>query len=360
MSHQRDQEAALLGALFSARGHRLSGAKLAKTCSGSKIPPHHLEQTLAPYIEAGYPIQFHPQGGLVMQEPPDIWCAEEIVGRCDGSGPYADGPAWDPVLLVKTASTNDVARDQARKGAKTGFLVAASKQTSGRGRLGRSWESPAGRGLYASLVLRPEMAMEDAGQLTILTSLAVSDAVEVIAGIRPQIKWPNDIVLKGRKLAGVLIETEQKAGRLVFAVIGIGLNVRHEAEDFSPTCATSRLRFSWSQAAPIAVPTFSSRCSTPSKNAWANPSASPAKPGPRAASPLASASPSPPRAAANSARPSASTNPAPFSSATIPAKSKPSPPATCRRCRPSPRRRALTEQRSCAGELSPPVNGNEG
>ena len=134
----------------------------------------------------------------------------------------------------KTASTNDVARDQARKGAKTGFLVAASKQTSGRGRLGRSWDSPAGRGLYVSLVLRPDMEMADAGQLTILTSLAVSDAVETVAGVRPQIKWPNDIVLKGKKLAGVLIETEQKAGKLVFAVIGIGLNVRHETEDFSP------------------------------------------------------------------------------------------------------------------------------
>ena len=234
MSHQREQEAALLGTLFSARGHRLTVAKLAKTCGALNLSLNDLEKTLAPYIEAGYPIQFHPQGGLIMQEPPDIWCAEEIIGRLGGGGPYDVREPWDPVLLVKTASTNDVARDQARKGAKTGFLVAASKQTSGRGRLGRSWESPAGRGLYVSFVLRPEMAMADAGQLTILTSLAVSDAVETVAGVRPQIKWPNDIVLKGRKLAGVLIETEQKAGRLVFAVIGIGLNVRHEAEDFSP------------------------------------------------------------------------------------------------------------------------------
>ena len=227
MSDRREQEAALLGCLFSARGYRISAGRLTKLCGALDLMPSNLEKLLQPYIEAGYPIQFHPQGGLVMQEPPDIWCAEEIIGRL---GTHQ----WDPVLLVKTASTNDVARDHARKGAKNGFLVAAAQQTSGRGRLGRSWESPAGRGLYVSLVLRPEMAMADAGQLTVITSLAVSDAVEAITGIRPQIKWPNDIVLKGRKLAGVLIETEQKAGRLVFAVIGIGLNVRHEAGDFSP------------------------------------------------------------------------------------------------------------------------------
>jgi BirA family biotin operon repressor/biotin-[acetyl-CoA-carboxylase] ligase len=236
MSQKREQEAGLLGILCQAPGQHMTATKLKKFCAGLKLSINDLEKTLQPYIEAGYPIQFHPQGGLIMQEPPDIWCAEEIVGRLGGGGPYDTFPRdpWDPVLLVKTASTNDVARDHARKGAKTGFLVAASQQTSGRGRLGRSWESPAGRGLYVSLVLRPEMDMAEAGRLTILTSLAVSDAVEAVAGVRPQIKWPNDIVLNGRKLAGVLIETEQKAGRLVFAVVGIGLNVRHEKEDFSP------------------------------------------------------------------------------------------------------------------------------
>jgi BirA family biotin operon repressor/biotin-[acetyl-CoA-carboxylase] ligase len=230
MSHQRQQDASLLGALFSSRGQRLSRNELVRI---SSLSPNDLERRLAPYIEAGYPIALHPQGGISLAEPPDIWCAEEIVGRCS-SGARSAVPAWDPVLLVETASTNDVARDHARKGARAGFLVAASRQTSGRGRLGRSWESPSERGLYVSIVLRPDLAMNEAGQLTILSSLALSDAVEAVAGIRPQIKWPNDLVLNGRKLAGVLIETEQKAGRLVFAVIGMGLNVRHEADDFSP------------------------------------------------------------------------------------------------------------------------------
>jgi BirA family biotin operon repressor/biotin-[acetyl-CoA-carboxylase] ligase len=230
MSHQRQQDAALLGALFSARGQMVSRRDLAlRTC----LPINALDQRLAPYIEAGYPLAFHPQGSISLQEPPDIWCAEEIMGRCPARED-SDAPTWDPVLLVETSSTNDVARDHARKGAHAGFLVAASRQTSGRGRLGRSWESPPDRGLYVSIVLRPDLPMREAGKLTILSSLAMVDAVETVAGLRPRIKWPNDLALNGRKLAGLLIETELKAGRLAFAVIGIGLNVRHQAEDFSP------------------------------------------------------------------------------------------------------------------------------
>jgi BirA family biotin operon repressor/biotin-[acetyl-CoA-carboxylase] ligase len=143
-------------------------------------------------------------------------------------------PAWDPVLLTETSSTNDMALKQARKGARSGFLVAASRQTKGRGRLGRSWESPPDRGLYVSILLRPDLPMTEAGKLTILSSVATVDAVETVAGLRPQIKWPNDLIIGKRKLAGLLIETEPKGKRLAFAVIGIGLNVRQDTGDFSP------------------------------------------------------------------------------------------------------------------------------
>jgi BirA family biotin operon repressor/biotin-[acetyl-CoA-carboxylase] ligase len=199
----------------------------------ANLPPNDLERRLAPYIQAGYPIEFHPQGSVSLREPPDIWCAEEIVGRCPPRE-NSSVPAWDPILLVETSSTNDVAREQARKGARSGFLVAASRQTAGRGRLGRNWESPPDRGLYVSILLRPDLPMTEAGKLTVLSSVATVDAVETVAGLRPQIKWPNDLMLGGRKLAGVLIETEPKENRLAFAVVGIGLNVRHETKDFSP------------------------------------------------------------------------------------------------------------------------------
>jgi BirA family biotin operon repressor/biotin-[acetyl-CoA-carboxylase] ligase len=194
------------------------------------LSPDELESRLAPYVEAGYPLLFHPQGGIGLQEPPDVWCAEEIAGRCPGT----ESLPWKPLLLAETASTNDVAREQGRKGAKAGFVVAALKQTRGRGRLGRTWESPPNRGLYVSILLRPDLAMIESGRLTILSSVASADAVEAVAGFRPQIKWPNDLLVNGRKLSGLLIETERTGSRLSFAVIGIGLNVGHDAEDFSP------------------------------------------------------------------------------------------------------------------------------
>jgi BirA family transcriptional regulator, biotin operon repressor / biotin---[acetyl-CoA-carboxylase] ligase len=231
MSSHRQQDAALLGALLSTRGHLVSHRELARI---AKLPsPNDLEKRLAPYIQAGYPIEFHPQGSVGLQDPPDIWCAEEIVGRCP-TRENSSVPAWDPLLLAETASTNDVARKQARKGAHGGFVVAASRQTKGRGRLGRSWESPPDQGLYVSILLRPDLLVTEAGKLTILSSVATVDAVETVSGLRPQIKWPNDLIVRKRKLAGLLIETEPKGKRLAFAVIGIGLNVRQEARDFSP------------------------------------------------------------------------------------------------------------------------------
>ncbi len=223
----RAREAALLGALFAAKGQHLNRADLARVAG---ISVADLESTLAPYLQAGYPIEFHPQGGIGLQEPPDIWCAEEILGRC----PAREGlPAWEPLLLAETASTNDVAREQARKGLRAGFVVAAARQTRGRGRLGRSWESPTACGLYVSLLLRPALAAAEAGQLTILSSVAAGDAVEAVSGLRPQIKWPNDLMVHGRKLAGLLIEAEPQGRGLAHAVVGIGINVRHRAEDFS-------------------------------------------------------------------------------------------------------------------------------
>jgi len=234
MTSKRQQDSALLGAFFAARGQQLSRPELART---ARIAPRDLDSRLAPYIQAGYPIEFHPQGGIGLREPPDVWCAEEIVGRCLApKNPCVK--AWDPMLLAETSSTNDVAREQGRKGARSGFLVAASHQTAGRGRLGRGWESPPDRGLYVSILLRPDLALTEAGKLTILGSVATVDAVEAVSGLRPQIKWPNDLTARGRKLAGLLIETEPKGNRVAFAVIGIGLNVRQEAADFSPDVRT--------------------------------------------------------------------------------------------------------------------------
>jgi BirA family biotin operon repressor/biotin-[acetyl-CoA-carboxylase] ligase len=235
---RRQEEAALLGALFETSEAWIDLGDLARCAD---VAPQEIAPLLAPYRDAGYPIEFHPQGRVRLVAPPDIWSAEEILGRCPTR---EGGPSWDPLLLAETASTNDVAREQAARGVAGGFVVAATRQNRGRGRLGRVWESARDAGLYTSILLRPELAARDAGQLTILSSVAMADAVEAAAGFRPQIKWPNDLVVDGRKLGGLLIETEPKGQRLAWAVIGIGINVNHERDDFSPevcSLATSLL-----------------------------------------------------------------------------------------------------------------------
>ncbi len=234
MSSERQQDAALLGTLFGARNQQFTRQELANR---SGISAGDLDRRLTPYFVAGYPIEIHPQGTICLREPPDVWCAEEILGRCPRT---ASGPAWNPLLLAETTSTNDVARDQGRRGEPAGFVIAASRQTAGRGRLGRAWESPPGSGLYVSILLRPDLHAGETSRLPILASVAAVDAVEAVTGTRPQIKWPNDLLLGERKLGGLLVETEMAGSRLAFAVIGIGLNVRHAAGDFSPAGARSR------------------------------------------------------------------------------------------------------------------------
>lgn len=127
-------------------------------------------------------------------------------------------------------STQDWVRHWARLGADEGLVVQAGEQTAGRGRLDRSWWSPAGTGLYLSILLRPAIPLMQAPQLTMLVSLAAIDACRSVAGVDPQPKWPNDLLLSGRKLAGVLTEIEADGApaqmkQLRYAIIGLGLNV---------------------------------------------------------------------------------------------------------------------------------------
>lgn len=225
MFSTRQQEAILLGRLFALRGERISRHDLA---ASADLGNADLEQCLKSYVQAGYPIQFHPQGEVSLGEVEDIWSAEEIIGRLGLK------TKWDPLLLSETGSTNDVAREQARRGVREGFVVAATHQTQGRGRLGRTWESPPQGGLYVSILLRPDLRVTEAGRLTLYSSLAARDAVETVTGLRPQLKWPNDLFLHGRKLAGLLVETERQGDHFAWAIVGLGLNVRQQAEDFSP------------------------------------------------------------------------------------------------------------------------------
>lgn len=130
-------------------------------------------------------------------------------------------------------STNDEAKRLALEGAPSGTVVIANQQTGGRGRLGRSFHSPAGLGIYLSVILRPDCAPSDLMHLTCAAAVAMCDAVETAVGFRPGIKWTNDLVFGTQKLGGILTELSLDVrGMINYAVVGIGINCRHTAEDF--------------------------------------------------------------------------------------------------------------------------------
>ena len=131
-----------------------------------------------------------------------------------------------PVLYFpRTGSTNDVAHERAAAGAAEGLLVITDEQTVGRGRLDRRWWAPPGSSLLMSLLLRPALPPDRAGQLTMCLGLAAVEGIEAVTGLRPALKWPNDLLLEDRKLGGMLTELRLEGERLTYAVLGLGVNV---------------------------------------------------------------------------------------------------------------------------------------
>lgn len=149
--------------------------------------------------------------------------------------PNGTGPLGPIRRLTEIDSTNRYALDAARGGEPSGLVVVADHQTAGRGRLGRTWEAPAGASLLMSVLLRPGVRLEAMHVLTMAAGLAMADAVEAVAGFAPTIKWPNDLLAGDRKLAGMLTEAEVTDGEVTAVVVGIGVNVMWT--DFPPEIA---------------------------------------------------------------------------------------------------------------------------
>ncbi len=148
------------------------------------------------------------------------------------------------VCTGETGSTNTDAFLLAEQGACEGTVLIADRQTRGKGRLGRYWVSPGGINLYCSVILRPCIPPFEAPQLTFISAVAVARAVKMTTGIQPEIKWPNDLLLNGRKFAGLLNEMSAETDRVSFVILGIGVNINMQAEQFPAdlrTPATSLL-----------------------------------------------------------------------------------------------------------------------
>ena len=149
-----------------------------------------------------------------------------------------------PLLFIREVdSTNRLLRDQARKGAaQEGTVILTDHQVVGRGRRGRSWVTPPGSSLLFSTLLRPPIWTERHGLLPIVTSVAVARALEKQLSLQPEIKWPNDILLAGRKCCGILIESEWSGSGQPTVIVGIGLNVNQEEHDLAPLPTATSLR----------------------------------------------------------------------------------------------------------------------
>ena len=141
--------------------------------------------------------------------------------------------SWAPAIRFyeEVDSTNRVASEWASHGAAEGSIVVADHQTAGRGRLDRTWFSPAGSSLLFSLILRPSIVTEDLGLLNLAAGAAVCGAVAE-EGVEPKVKWPNDVILNGRKIAGILSEASLEFNRAIGLILGVGVNVNIAEEEF--------------------------------------------------------------------------------------------------------------------------------
>jgi BirA family transcriptional regulator, biotin operon repressor / biotin---[acetyl-CoA-carboxylase] ligase len=220
-------DSTILSAIRAAGAAGASGAELAKQLGVSRAAVWARIEELR---KVGYDIAASPHHGYVLRATPDLLHADDLLSRLGKTKVIGR----DIRVFGETTSTNDVVEKLARDGVGEGIAVFAESQTKGRGRLGRKWVSPAGKGLWFSVLLRPDLRPQSATQLTVISAVAVARAIEKQTGLRPEIKWPNDIVFGPRKCAGILLELSAELDHIRHIVLGIGLDVNLSADELPP------------------------------------------------------------------------------------------------------------------------------
>lgn len=215
----------LLEALKAAEGSYVSGPELAERLKLSRTAIWKQIQSLK---ALGYDIETHPRLGYRLDSAPDILVPAEVL------------PHLTTRWLGRNyhhhhtlGSTNDEAMQLAARGAPHGTVVIAEVQTAGKGRLQRQWVSPPNAGIYMTVIFRDARPLQDAFQPSAIIALAVVRTLELHCGLRAAIKWPNDVLLNGKKISGILSEMQSDQDITRFIVVGVGVNVNHGIEDFS-------------------------------------------------------------------------------------------------------------------------------
>ena len=216
---------AILEAFYQAAGQFVRADDLRRQL---KLSATAVASEIGELEKLGYTIESHPHLGYRLLGTPDRLTADDIKARLKtkliGS---------EILVFEETASTNDVVEHLAKSGAREGLVVFAESQTRGRGRRGRAWASPCGKGLWFSVLLRPELPPTAAGRITVAASVAAARAIRQSCGVDARIKWPNDVTVNGRKLAGILTELRAEADEILLAILGIGIDVNCKQEDFA-------------------------------------------------------------------------------------------------------------------------------
>ncbi|PYU86322.1 MAG: biotin--[acetyl-CoA-carboxylase] ligase [Acidobacteria bacterium] len=197
-----------------------SGTRIAKEVGVSRSMVWQWVERLR---ELGVKVKSQPGTGYFLEQIPDILTPDMLKQRLKGS-------LFGKRIFhfFRTDSTNRVALELGHAGEPEGAVVLAEEQTAGRGRGGRAWHSERATGIYVTLLLRPKLAPVQAPLLTMMAGLSAHSAVQALTGLEVDLKWPNDLLVRGRKLGGILTEMHAEPGQIRFVIVGIGLNVNQE------------------------------------------------------------------------------------------------------------------------------------
>lgn len=203
-------------------------------------------QCLSELLRWGYRFETSRRGEIKFLAAPDILFPHEIARglKTQIIGKEIHG-------FRSVGSTNSVAHRYAGKNVQEGTVIVAERQTSGRGRLGRTWLSPPKVGIYLSVILRPAIAPAQAPGLSLVAALSVAEAIRHYPKLPAMIKWPNDVLVNGKKTAGVLTELSAELDRINHLIMGIGINVNHKPNDFSPDLSDKATSLQIEQSHPI-------------------------------------------------------------------------------------------------------------
>jgi BirA family biotin operon repressor/biotin-[acetyl-CoA-carboxylase] ligase len=220
-------DAQIISALRSAANGGVSGTELSQKLGISRAA---IWARIEELRKLGYDIAASPHLGYRLANDPDVLHADDLVARLGKTKIIGR----DIRVFQETTSTNDVVEKLARDGVKEGVVVFAESQTKGRGRLGRKWISPAGQGLWFSILLRPDLRPQEATQLTVAAATALWRAIQAETGLSAEIKWPNDILFRRKKVAGILTEMSAELDRVKYLILGVGVDVNQAANEFPP------------------------------------------------------------------------------------------------------------------------------